>query len=240
MSLCPIVSWKRRPSTANRRVETISQPYIVASMTEAVRVEPGAKALKSAREVGIRPVWHTWERRSTRLSVIRNCGCGPLAAGEIEYKDVEVIWGDGSGGTLPPHCDIIIVTAAVAPSGFYRPACRRPHGVGGRSATPGSQLISSTAMSIRCSPRPYQLFLCEDAAWPERPSRLGERKTSISGTFSRRPSGTCAGLIPSQLHANSHAILSFGAQIQGLGYFGLPFADCSRRETNAPSQGFHS
>ena len=95
--------------------ETISQPYIVAAMTEAVRVEPGAKALEIGTGSGYQAAVlaqlgakvYTVERNQQLVDAAR------ARLARLGYKDVEVIWGDGSQGhaAAAPY-DVIIVTAA--------------------------------------------------------------------------------------------------------------------------------
>jgi protein-L-isoaspartate(D-aspartate) O-methyltransferase len=95
--------------------ETISQPYIVAAMTEAARVEPGARALEIGTGSGYQAAIlahlgakvYTMERNFDLAEVAR------ARLARLGYTTVEVIWGDGSEGypAAAPY-DIILVTAA--------------------------------------------------------------------------------------------------------------------------------
>lgn len=80
--------------------ETISQPYIVAAMTAAARVQPGDKALEVGTGTGYQAAIlahlgakvYTVERnfqlaQSARARLLR-----------LGYTGIEVIWGDGSEG----------------------------------------------------------------------------------------------------------------------------------------------
>lgn len=95
--------------------ETISQPYIVAAMTAAARVQSGDKALEVGTGSGYQaailaylgaPVY-TLERNfqlaeSARARLTR-----------LGYANIEVIWGDGTEGypAAAPY-QVILVTAA--------------------------------------------------------------------------------------------------------------------------------
>ena len=95
--------------------ETISQPYIVAAMTEAARVEPGSKALEIGTGSGYQAaiLAHLGAKVYT---VERNFHLAEVARARLArlgYNGVEVIWGDGSEGNpaAAPY-DVILVTAA--------------------------------------------------------------------------------------------------------------------------------
>jgi protein-L-isoaspartate(D-aspartate) O-methyltransferase len=95
--------------------ETISQPYIVAAMTEAARVEPGAKVLEIGTGSGYQAAVLA-QMGAKVYSVERNFQLAEAARtrlGRLGYQEVEVIWGDGSEGypAAAPY-DVIIVTAA--------------------------------------------------------------------------------------------------------------------------------
>ncbi len=95
--------------------ETISQPYMVAAMTEAARVESGDKALEVGTGSGYQAA--ILASLGARVySVERNAALAETARKRLErlgYEGVDVIVGDGSEGYPPaaPY-DIIIVTAA--------------------------------------------------------------------------------------------------------------------------------
>ena len=102
-----------RPLPIGER-ETISQPYIVAAMTEAARVAPGDKALEIGGGSGY------------QAAILAHLGAtvwmieiNPRLAEEarkrlarLEYRNVEVLAGDGSEG-LAAHApyDVVIVSA---------------------------------------------------------------------------------------------------------------------------------
>ncbi len=95
--------------------ETISQPYIVAAMTQAARVEPGDKALEVGAGAGYQAaiLAHLGARVYT---VERNFHLAETARARLArlgYQGIEVIYGDGSEGYAPaaPY-EMILVTAA--------------------------------------------------------------------------------------------------------------------------------
>lgn len=95
--------------------ETISQPYIVAAMTQAADVQAGDKALEvgtgSGYQAAILSVLgakvYTIERNFRLVEAAR------LRLARLGYTGVEVLWGDGSEGYPPaaPY-QVILVTAA--------------------------------------------------------------------------------------------------------------------------------
>jgi protein-L-isoaspartate(D-aspartate) O-methyltransferase len=95
--------------------ETISQPYIVAAMTEAAQVEPGDTALEVGTGTGYQAAIlaylgakvYTIERNSRHAEVAR------ARLARLGYTDIEVIWADGSKGypAAAPY-RVILVTAA--------------------------------------------------------------------------------------------------------------------------------
>jgi protein-L-isoaspartate(D-aspartate) O-methyltransferase len=95
--------------------ETISQPYMVASMTQAAQVKPGDKALEIGTGSGYQAailaqlgakVW-TLERNFQLAELART------RLTRLGYPNIEVVWRDGSEGypDAAPY-DIIMVTAA--------------------------------------------------------------------------------------------------------------------------------
>jgi protein-L-isoaspartate(D-aspartate) O-methyltransferase len=95
--------------------ETISQPYIVAVMTQAADVQPGERVLEIGTGAGYQAaiLAHLGAQVYT---IERNRELAEEAAERLErlgYDDVEVVTGDGSRGY--PACapyDVILVTAA--------------------------------------------------------------------------------------------------------------------------------
>jgi len=98
--------------------ETISQPYIVAAMTEAARVQPGDKALEVGTGSGYQAAILAYLGARV-YSVERNAALAETARDRLArlgYDAVDVMVGDGSEGypAAAPYA-VIIVTAA-APS----------------------------------------------------------------------------------------------------------------------------
>lgn len=95
--------------------ETISQPYIVAAMTEAVRVSPGDKALEVGAGSGYQAAILA-ELGAKVYAMERNFRLVEAARARLVrlgYSDIEVIWGDGTEGhpAGAPY-KVILVTAA--------------------------------------------------------------------------------------------------------------------------------
>jgi protein-L-isoaspartate(D-aspartate) O-methyltransferase len=95
--------------------ETISQPYIVAAMTEAAQVEPGDTALEVGTGTGYQAAILAY--LGARVYTIeRNSRHAEFARARLErlgYAGIEVIWADGSKGypVAAPY-QVILVTAA--------------------------------------------------------------------------------------------------------------------------------
>lgn len=110
-------AYEDRPLPIGDR-ETISQPYMVASMTEAARIEPGHRALEVGTGSGYQAAIlaylgaevHTIERNPRLVEAARE------RLARLGYRNVQVFSGDGSEG-LAAHApyNLIMVTAA-APS----------------------------------------------------------------------------------------------------------------------------
>lgn len=95
--------------------QTISQPYIVAAMTEAAQVQPGDTALEVGTGAGYQAavLAHLGAKVYT---IERNAGHAEAARkrlARLAYTGIEVICGDGSEGYLAaaPY-QVILVTAA--------------------------------------------------------------------------------------------------------------------------------
>jgi aldehyde:ferredoxin oxidoreductase len=116
--------------------QTISQPYIVARMTEAVQPRPGDRALEIGTGSGyaaavlatIVSTVYTVERLGGLAETARR----QLAA--LGYRNVHVLCGDGTLG-WPEHApyDAIIVTAG---GPFVPPSLLEQLGIGGRLIMP--------------------------------------------------------------------------------------------------------
>jgi len=98
--------------------ETISQPYIVAAMTETARVEPGDRALEVGAGSGYQVAIlahlgakvYAIERNPNLVEATRN------RLARLGYEGIEVTCGDGTEGypTAAPY-EVIMVTAASPP-----------------------------------------------------------------------------------------------------------------------------
>jgi len=120
--------------------ETISQPYIVAAMTEAVQVQSGDKALEVGTGSGYQAAIlvylgarvYTIERNPTLAKSARE------RLARLGYDGVDVMAGDGSEGypSAAPY-DVILVTAA-AP--LIPPALLEQLAEGGRLVIPVGDL----------------------------------------------------------------------------------------------------
>lgn len=157
--------------------ETISQPYMVAVMTAAARVEPGEKALEVGTGSGYQAAIlahlgakvYTIDRNSRLVEAAR------LRLARLGYPGVEVLCGDGSEGypAAAPY-QVIIVTAG---SPQVPPALIEQLADGGRLAIPvGSrerqdlQLIFKHAgQTVTRLLDPCQFVpLIGKQAWPEK------------------------------------------------------------------------
>jgi protein-L-isoaspartate(D-aspartate) O-methyltransferase len=95
--------------------ETISQPYIVAAMSAAARVQPGDKALEVGTGTGYQAAILA-HLGATVYTVERNSQLAESARerlARLGYKTIEVICGDGTEGhpAAAPY-QVIVVTAA--------------------------------------------------------------------------------------------------------------------------------
>jgi protein-L-isoaspartate(D-aspartate) O-methyltransferase len=98
--------------------ETISQPYIVAAMTEAVRVQPGDKALEVGAGSGYQAAILA-HLGATVYALDRNPDLAEAARrrlARLDYAGIEVLCGDGTEGyaAAAPY-QVIMVSAASPP-----------------------------------------------------------------------------------------------------------------------------
>ncbi len=99
--------------------ETISQPYIVAVMTEAARVEPGEKALEVGAGSGYQAAILA-HLGATVYAIERNRELADTARqrlARLGYTNIEIVTGDGTEGyaAAAPY-QVIMVTAASPPT----------------------------------------------------------------------------------------------------------------------------
>jgi len=103
-----------RPLPIGER-ETISQPYMVAAMTQAARLEPGDKALEVGAGSGYQAAILA-QMGATVYAIEINSHLAQEARerlARLGYTSVEVFAGDGSEGlSLHAPYDVIIVSAA--------------------------------------------------------------------------------------------------------------------------------
>ena len=97
--------------------QTISQPYIVAAMTYAARVQAGDKALEIGTGSGYQAAILTYlgARVYTRERNPRLAAEARARLARLGYEAVEVIEGDGSEGYPPAAPYQVIMVTAAAP-----------------------------------------------------------------------------------------------------------------------------
>ena len=161
--------------------ETISQPYIVAAMTEAAEVHPGDKALEVGSGSGYQAAILAY--LGARVYTIERNPVLAQSASErlprLGYDGVQVITGDGSEGYPPaaPY-EIILVTAAapVVPSALLDQLAE-----GGRLVIPvGDLRYQELLLNIKQAGQiktrlldPCQFVpLIGKGGWPEKEGRL--------------------------------------------------------------------
>ncbi len=161
--------------------ETISQPYIVAAMTEAVGVQPGDKALEvgtgSGYQAAILAYLGARVYTIERNAVLAQSARERLA--RLGYDGVEVIAGDGSEGYPPAAPYAIILVTAAAP--LVPPALLDQLAEGGRLVIPvgnlqHQDLLLNLKQAGQVKTRmldPCQFVpLIGKGGWPERERRL--------------------------------------------------------------------
>jgi protein-L-isoaspartate(D-aspartate) O-methyltransferase len=161
--------------------ETISQPYIVAAMSVAARVQPGDKALEVGTGTGYQAAILAY-LGATVYTVERNPQLAESARerlAHLGYKGIEVICGDGTEGhpSAAPY-QVIVVTAA-AP--LVPPPLLDQLDSGGRMVIPVGDLLHQDLQLIfkRGSEVATRLLdpcqfvpLIGKHAWPEKPDRF--------------------------------------------------------------------
>jgi protein-L-isoaspartate(D-aspartate) O-methyltransferase len=156
--------------------ETISQPYMVAAMTEAAQVAPGDKVLEIGAGSGYQAAILA-HLGATVYAMERNPGLAEEARKRLKrlgYEKVEVFPGDGSEGlaTRAPY-DVVIVSAA-APS--VSPILLGQLAEGGRLVVPVGSLYQQELLLIskqggkvttRCLGACQYVPLIGKGGWPE-------------------------------------------------------------------------
>lgn len=128
--------------------ETISQPYMVAAMTEAAHVQPGDKALEIGTGSGYQAAVLAY-LGATVYSVERNfqlAEAARLRLARLGYSGIEVVWADGTEGypAAAPY-QVILVTAA-APR--VPPPLLEQLADGGRMVIPVGDLVHQDVQVI--------------------------------------------------------------------------------------------
>jgi protein-L-isoaspartate(D-aspartate) O-methyltransferase len=161
--------------------QTISQPYIVAAMTEAAEVQPGDKALEvgtgSGYQAAILAYLGARVYTIERNAVLAKSARERLA--RLGYDAVEVIVGDGSEGYPPAAPYSVILVTAAAP--LVPPSLVEQLGEEGRLVIPvGDLRHQDLLLNLKHAGQvkthvldPCQFVpLIGKAAWPEKEARL--------------------------------------------------------------------
>ena len=118
------------------RGQTISQPYIVAYMTELLRLEPGAKVLEVGTGCGYQAaVLAEIAREVYTIEIVKTLADGAASLlPRLGYANVHVRHGDGYGG-WPDQAPFDGIVVAAAPD-HIPPALVAQLAVGGRLVIP--------------------------------------------------------------------------------------------------------
>jgi protein-L-isoaspartate(D-aspartate) O-methyltransferase len=96
--------------------ETISQPYMVAVMTQAASIQPGDKVLEVGAGSGYQAaiLAHLGAKVYAVERSYRLVESARARLARLGYKDVEVIWGDGTEGyaAAAPYQAILVTAGA--------------------------------------------------------------------------------------------------------------------------------
>jgi protein-L-isoaspartate(D-aspartate) O-methyltransferase len=97
--------------------ETVSQPYMVAAMTQAAQVIPGDRALEVGTGAGYQAaiLAHLGAKVYTIERNFELVQATSERLARLGYDSVEVIWGDGSEGYAPAAPYQVILVTAGAP-----------------------------------------------------------------------------------------------------------------------------
>jgi protein-L-isoaspartate(D-aspartate) O-methyltransferase len=133
--------------------QTISQPYIVALMTDLLRLEPGSVVLEVGSGSGYQAA--VLSRLADKVYGMENIAALAQAADKrlhrLGYDNVEIIWGNGFNG-LPEHApyDGILVAAAAE---YIPPALIEQLKPGGRMVIPvGRRYLGQDLKLLEKSP----------------------------------------------------------------------------------------
>jgi protein-L-isoaspartate(D-aspartate) O-methyltransferase len=158
--------------------ETISQPYVVAAMTAAARVESGDRALEVGTGSGYQAAILA-QLGATVYTIERNARLADearLRLARLNCAAVQVVQGDGSEGYPPAAPYQVILVTAAAPA--VPPALLEQLAEGGRLVIPVGerhrqdlQLIFKHAgeISMRLLDPVQFVPLVGRQAWPEQP-----------------------------------------------------------------------
>jgi protein-L-isoaspartate(D-aspartate) O-methyltransferase len=177
-SVCQQESYEDRPIAIGEG-QTISQPYMVATMTEAARVEPGDRVLEIGTGSGYQAaiLAHLGAEVITSERIPRLAESARERLFRLGYCGVRVVSGDGSAGypAGAPYSAILVSAAAPAvPQGLVTQLAD-----GGRLVIPVGtlqlqtlQVISKHAdkLSVRDLDSCQFVPLVGKQAWPERMS----------------------------------------------------------------------
>jgi len=172
------------------QTETISQPYIVAAMTQAARVAPGERALEIGTGSGYQAAILA-HLGATVCTIERNPHLAKEARQRLHrlgYGNVEVFCGDGSEG-LPAHApySVILVTAG-APS--VSTALLDQLADSSRLVAPVGDLLRQDLLLILKNGgelAKYTLDACQfvpligKGGWPESPAGFGSGTPAVGG-----------------------------------------------------------
>jgi protein-L-isoaspartate(D-aspartate) O-methyltransferase len=116
--------------------QTISQPYIVAYMTELLRLQPGARVLEVGTGCGYQAViLGEIAREVYTIEIVKALADSARAVvAELGYRNIEVRHGDGYGG-WPDRAPFDGIVVAAAPD-HVPPALVAQLAVGGRLVIP--------------------------------------------------------------------------------------------------------
>lgn len=117
--------------------ETISQPYIVAVMTEAARVQPGDKALEVGAGSGYQAAILA-QLGATVYALERNPDLAEASRrrlARLGYPEIDVLCGDGTEGYAAAAPYEVIMVSAASPPQIPRPLFEQLSG-GGRLVIP--------------------------------------------------------------------------------------------------------